>query len=145
MCNFFFCYYVLKKPSAAEASESVYMRERVKSSVGGKGVTLFPHTTKLQQTTFKTISQKYGNTLCMKEQSTNKVENIVTKAEIAHHEQFPPLPQCFQKMSTAEASESFHVRESVKYQDTNLEDVNRIPFTPPKVERDTNIGIMTHA
>ena len=31
MCNFFFCHYVFKKPSAAEASESVYMRERVKS------------------------------------------------------------------------------------------------------------------
>ena len=29
MCNFFFCHYVFKKPSAAEASESVYMRERV--------------------------------------------------------------------------------------------------------------------
>ena len=25
--NFFFCRYVFKKPSAAEASESVYMRE----------------------------------------------------------------------------------------------------------------------
>ena len=25
-----FCHYVFKKPSAAEASESVYMRERVK-------------------------------------------------------------------------------------------------------------------
>ena len=30
MCNFFFYHYVFKKPSAAEASESVYMRERVK-------------------------------------------------------------------------------------------------------------------
>ena len=30
MCNFFFCHYVFKKPSAAEASESIYMRERVK-------------------------------------------------------------------------------------------------------------------
>ena len=29
LCNFFFCHYVFKKPSAAEASESVYMRERV--------------------------------------------------------------------------------------------------------------------
>ena len=29
MSNFFFCHYVFKKPSAAEASESVYMRERV--------------------------------------------------------------------------------------------------------------------
>ena len=29
MSYFFFCHYVFKKPSAAEASESVYMRERV--------------------------------------------------------------------------------------------------------------------
>ena len=36
LCNFFFCHYVFKKPSAAEASESVYMRERVKP---------FPHQT----------------------------------------------------------------------------------------------------
>ena len=32
LCNFFFCQYVFKKPSAAEASESVYMRERVNDS-----------------------------------------------------------------------------------------------------------------
>ena len=32
-CNFFFCHYVFKKPSAAEASESVYMRERVKGNL----------------------------------------------------------------------------------------------------------------
>ena len=31
LSNFFFCHSVFKKPSAAEASESVYMRERVKS------------------------------------------------------------------------------------------------------------------
>ena len=31
LSNFFFCHYVFKKPSAAEASESVYMREKVKS------------------------------------------------------------------------------------------------------------------
>ena len=30
LSSFFFCHYVLKKPSAAEASESDYMRERVK-------------------------------------------------------------------------------------------------------------------
>ena len=30
LCNFFFCHYVFKKPSAAEASESVYMWKRVK-------------------------------------------------------------------------------------------------------------------
>ena len=29
--NFFFCHYVFKKLSAAQASESIYMRERVKS------------------------------------------------------------------------------------------------------------------
>ena len=29
LSNFFFCHYVFKKPSAAEASESVYMREGV--------------------------------------------------------------------------------------------------------------------
>ena len=46
LSNFFFCHYVFKKPSAAEASESVYMRERVK---------LFPLTTKLQQMTIKII------------------------------------------------------------------------------------------
>ena len=30
LSNFYFCHYVFKKPSVAEASESVYMRERVK-------------------------------------------------------------------------------------------------------------------
>ena len=34
----------------------------------------------------------------------NKVENIVAKGEIAHHEQFQLWPQCFQKSSTAIAS-----------------------------------------
>ena len=29
LCNFFFCHYVFKTPSAAEAQESVYMRERI--------------------------------------------------------------------------------------------------------------------
>ena len=31
LSNFFYCHYVFKKPSAAEASESVYMRESVKA------------------------------------------------------------------------------------------------------------------
>ena len=34
LSNFFFCHYVFKKPSAAEVSESVYMRERVKQGYG---------------------------------------------------------------------------------------------------------------
>ena len=29
LCNFFLCHYVFKKPSAVEASEIIYMRERV--------------------------------------------------------------------------------------------------------------------
>ena len=43
----------------------------------------------------------------MNEQVLNKDENIVAKGEIAHHEQFHLLPQCFQKPSAVEASESF--------------------------------------
>ena len=37
LSNFFLCHYVFKKPSAAEASESVYMWERVKPYFGGTG------------------------------------------------------------------------------------------------------------
>ena len=33
LSNFIFCHYVDKKPSTAEASESVYMRERVKEEI----------------------------------------------------------------------------------------------------------------
>ena len=33
LSNFFFCHYVFKKLSAAEASESVYMRKRVKTKL----------------------------------------------------------------------------------------------------------------
>ena len=33
-----------------------------------------------------------------------RIENIKAKGEIAHHEQFPQLPQYFQKSSAAEAS-----------------------------------------
>ena len=32
LCNFFFCHYVFKKLFAAEASENIYMRERVKQT-----------------------------------------------------------------------------------------------------------------
>ena len=31
----------------------------------------------------------------------NKIENIVAKGEIAHHEQFHLWPQCFQNSSAA--------------------------------------------
>ena len=39
----------------------------------------------------------------MREQC-EQVENIVTKGKIAHHDQFLLLPQCFPKLSAAEAS-----------------------------------------
>ena len=41
-----------------------------------------------------------------------KVENIVSKGEIARFEQFL-LSQCFQKSSAAKASESIYIRERV--------------------------------
>ena len=46
----------------------------------------------------KKSSQKYVNSLKIKEQLLNKVENIVAKGEIAQ------LSQCFQKKSAGEAS-----------------------------------------
>ena len=72
LSNFFFCHYVFKKPSAAEASESVYMRERVNSFsdigiiprfCGRQLFTPFPHATNLQQTTLKISWQKHGKPL----------------------------------------------------------------------------------
>ena len=50
----------------------------------------------------------------MKEQLLNKVENIVAKVEIAHHEQFLLLSQCFQNMSAAKAPESVCMWERVE-------------------------------
>ena len=45
---------------------------------------------------------------------TKSRTKIVAKGEIAHHAQFLPLPQCFQKSSASEASESVCMRERVK-------------------------------
>ena len=39
----------------------------------------------------------------------DRLENIVAKREIAHYEQIPFWPQCFQKSSAAEASESIWI------------------------------------
>ena len=49
----------------------------------------------------------------MKEQLLSKIKNIVEKEEIAHHEQFLFFPQCFQKSSVAEPSESVYMSERV--------------------------------
>ena len=40
----------------------------------------------------------------MKFQLLNRIKNGVAKGEIAPHEQFQLLPQCFQKTSAADAS-----------------------------------------
>ena len=37
-------------------------------------------------------------------QLPDRVKNIVGKGEIAHYEQFLRFPQCFQKLSVADAS-----------------------------------------
>ena len=50
----------------------------------------------------------------MKILSLQKDKNIVAIGEIARFEQFLLLPQCFQKTSTAEASESVNMWERVK-------------------------------
>ena len=43
-----------------------------------------------------------------------KVETIVAKGEIAHVEQFLFFHYVFKKLSAAEASESFYMREKIK-------------------------------
>ena len=48
-----------------------------------------------------------------------RIENIVEKVEIAHYEQFLLLPQCLQKSSDADTSESVG----------KLERVNPFPHT----------------
>ena len=60
LSTFFFCHNAFKKMSAVESSESVYMRERVKL------LNPFPHTSKLQQTTFENIYSRSGKSVEMK-------------------------------------------------------------------------------
>ena len=50
----------------------------------------------------------------MKEQSLNRVENMVSKGEIACFEPFLLLCHDFKKLSAAKASESAYMRERVK-------------------------------
>ena len=108
LCKFFFCQYVIKKPSAAEAFESVYMRERVYlchdnlSHMMGicfmlESINPFPHTTILQQTTLNIFCRKMENVYNWIDNLWLKVENIVAKGEIACFEQFLLLSLCFQK------------------------------------------------
>ena len=48
----------------------------------------------------------------MKVLLSNSIKNIVANGEIAHYEQFFHLPQCFQRSSAVDASESFCMFES---------------------------------
>ena len=43
----------------------------------------------------------------MEIQSSDRVENIVGKGEIARYEQFLHFPQCFQKLSRVDASNEY--------------------------------------
>ena len=54
VASFFFCHYVFKMSFAAEASESVYMRERVNLI---PFLNPFPHATYLQQTSEKILAK----------------------------------------------------------------------------------------
>ena len=54
-CNFFFRHYVFKKPSAAEASESLYIRERVNWVHMWKTVTSWPFMNRLDHICICTV------------------------------------------------------------------------------------------
>ena len=64
----------------------------------------FPHTTNLQQTTLKV------------QLLLNRLENMVTKGEIARLSNFFFCRHVFKKPSAAEASESVYVWERVKFE-----------------------------
>ena len=82
MCNLFFCYNVFKKLSAAEASESVYMRERFNAII------LFPFNPSIipQISTYESILIEW-------------VENIVAKGEMAHHGTVSPFATMLSKFA----------------------------------------------
>ena len=46
----------------------------------------------------------------MKVYLLDRVDNIVAKGETVHHEEFPTLPKCFQKLSAAGVKKSLHVK-----------------------------------
>ena len=65
--------------------------------------------------TLKMSWQKFEKSQLKSVQLSNRDENSVAKGEIAHHEQFLLLPECFQKLFAAEASESVYMLESVNH------------------------------
>ena len=78
MSNFSFCHYVFKKPSAAEASERVYMRERVNDN-GYHPLNPLLHRDDIWHLPLNMT-----------------FENIAVKGEIAQNKQFHLLLQYFQ-------------------------------------------------
>ena len=71
---------------------------------GADKVKHFPYTFNLQQTTFKTNGNNFWKLLINERtiiMQQKKFENNVAKGDIADHEQFLILPQCFQ-MSASE-------------------------------------------
>ena len=59
--------------------------------------------------TLKTLRPTYGKFLYSKLLVVNIVENMLTKGEIAHYEQYFLLSYCFQHVSAAEAPESIYM------------------------------------
>ena len=84
LSNFFFCHYVFKRPSAAKASESVFMRERVNLSC-------------IQQncSRHKYLEKKYGKSLRINVYLLNRVEKFAAKEKIAHWRAILLLPEFF--------------------------------------------------
>ena len=72
-------------------------------------ITPFPHTAIMQQTTSKIFCQNIEYLYNWMDNLWLKMENIVSKGEIARFEQFLVLSLCFQK-----AVESVFMRERVK-------------------------------
>ena len=112
LCNFFFCHYVFKKPSAAEASESVYMRERVKHRLDFIYEKCFKHEQMdRQRDDWKMICEHFPTWWLIGSRRNRNVESMVNlckrkfkhwielktlwkKGEIAHHVQLLLLPKC---------------------------------------------------
>ena len=116
LSNFFFCHYVSKKPSAAEASESVYMRERVKqlSALERKIATHMKQKLRITNSALiaKLMSVKYSSHSTVKQIQCYYLSNITishiqlylhafaAKQLLKYYEEpFLLLPGCFQLYS----------------------------------------------
>ena len=80
----------------------------------------FPHTTILQQTSLNIFCQKMENLCNWMDNLWLKAENIVSKGEIAHFEQFLLLSLCFQKAVCCRGVRK-HLYGGKSYQRINLD------------------------